>query len=107
MTHDSLSAGAVDGVIRYAYLANEIVFDRRFDAPLEKLWDFVAKPENLIKWMGGRLDKFEVEVGGKFEICIAPQWNAMIYGTVSVPVPARRTRVGDAAASDKAPGRSA
>ena len=53
MTHDSLSAGADDGVIRYAYLANEIVFDRRFDAPLEKLWDFVPVAKIGARVMAG------------------------------------------------------
>lgn len=72
----------VDGIIRHSYLANEIVFERKVDAPLEKLWSFVDQPNNLIKWVGGRLDKFELEVGGKYEICIAPQWNVMVLGTV-------------------------
>lgn len=58
------------------------MFERKADAPLEKLWSFVDQPDNLVKWVGGRLDKFELEVGGKYEICIAPQWNVMVLGTV-------------------------
>ncbi|MEV4452586.1 SRPBCC domain-containing protein [Streptomyces mirabilis] len=77
----------VDGTIRHTLEANEVEFQRHFDAPLEDLWRFVSEPELLTKWMGGPVDKLEPQVGGDVLIQIAPKMGATVFGKVLEYVP--------------------
>src|SRR6266508_2423335 len=64
----------LDGTIRRASNMNEVHFERHFDAPVESLWQFIADPKKLEKWMGGPVDKFELVDGGNVVIQIGPRF---------------------------------
>jgi uncharacterized protein YndB with AHSA1/START domain len=72
----------LDGVIRRTADDNEVHFERHLDAPVEKVWPFVADPNELAKWMGGPVDKLELSEGGAVVIQIAPQFKATVHGKV-------------------------
>lgn len=78
-----------DGVIRRTETKNEVHFERSFDAPVEKLWSFIAERDLLAKWMGGPIDKLELKEGGEVVIQIAPKLGATVYGKVLEIQPGR------------------
>ncbi|WP_433171479.1 SRPBCC domain-containing protein [Actinoallomurus sp. CA-150999] len=73
---------SADGIIRRTPEMNEVYFERRFDAPVERLWPFIGEPELLAKWLGGPVDKLEPVEGGDVVIQIAPKMGATVYGKV-------------------------
>ena len=53
-----------------------VVFTRRFDHPVERVWRAITEPEHLASWFPGRMEgelrpgallKFVVETGDSFE----------------------------------------
>lgn len=74
--------GTLDGIIRRTADMNEVHFERHFDAPVERLWKFIAEPQELAKWMGGPIDKLELVEGGEVIVQIAPKLGATASGEV-------------------------
>ena len=54
---------------------NELVIERVFDAPREKVWRMWTEPENIMKWWGpigftAPYARLDLHVGGKYLYCM-------------------------------------
>lgn len=84
----------LDGTLRRTSDMYEVHFERHFDAPVERLWQFIAEPKELEKWMGGPVDKLELFQGGEVVIQIGPRFGAVASGKVFEYEPGRLIKFG-------------
>jgi uncharacterized protein YndB with AHSA1/START domain len=72
----------LDGTVTRNDGRYDVHFERHFDAPVERLWAAVTRPELLEGWLGGPVDELELTEGGNVVIQIHPKGPATVYGKV-------------------------
>ncbi|HEU5005164.1 MAG TPA: SRPBCC domain-containing protein [Candidatus Saccharimonadales bacterium] len=78
--------------------AKEVVFERTYDAPVEKVWQAWTNPEELKKWWGPNNVtipecEIELEVGGRFYIVMEADESMGEYAGTRWPMEAKFTVV--------------
>jgi uncharacterized protein YndB with AHSA1/START domain len=57
-----------DGTIEEIDGRYRLRFERRFDHPVEKVWDAITRPERITQWFGEGEVTLDLVEGGRFEI---------------------------------------
>lgn len=78
--------------------AKEVVFERTYDAPVEKVWQAWTNPEELKKWWGPNNVtipecEIDLEVGGRFYIVMEADKSMGEYAGTRWPMEAKFTVV--------------